>query len=200
VIYQNALFVIGSLCSIFGFVTYGRSILKKETYPSIGGLLLFSINTCWAAFYSQEMSNVYEASVIWVFGVGNTAMLLFTLFLKSWAKLKWLDVTLMVLSIAVFVVQSLFKNPSNAIIFSCLIEGLGTGMVLVKMWQNPGQENLEAWVLGALSYIFGTMGQVIGVNGVGWNMAFSGFVVFNTLCVIGLILIQERMRKQEILL
>lgn len=187
----NFIFVLGILASLSGFLVYGKSIIEKKTNPSLGGVVLFSINTCWAAFYSQAVSDPLQTSITWTFGLGNFSVLFLTLYTKQWAPLNKEDVALFILSIFVLIAQILFKTPENAIIFACAIEILGTLMVVAKMLKAPNKENLEGWSLATASYLLGVLGQEL-TQGHGPNMWFSAMVTINCLIIIGLGLVQKK--------
>lgn len=182
----------GLFFSVLGMSLYGKSIINNATHPSLGGLLLFSSNTAWAAFHSQELSDFLQNSLVWTSALGNLLLLLLTLGLKRWAPINRTDMLLFFGTFVAFLIQCMLTNLSHlmGILLACLLQLLGTLMVLWKMYKTPNKENAFSWLLAVICFSFGTYYQFITK---GWtpSIYFSFFVLINCITISGYALFQD---------
>ena len=149
--------VVALLIGLFSQVFYIRGVLRGETKPHSYTWLIWTITLGIAAVGLLEGgANVLVASslIIGAAGVFITFLLSFKYGTKN---ITLNDSVLLIASfIAIFIYLQL-DQPVLAVLMVSAIDGIGYIPTYRKSWSEPWSENIPAWILITLSYVFSVL-------------------------------------------
>ncbi len=165
--------IIGSLLQLTGTSVYVKNTLRGYTQPNRVTFLI------WAAGPMIAFAAGFISSPSWallpVFMAGFGPLLIFLAsFVNSRAywKLGVLDWTCGALAVAALVLWRLTNDPSIAIVFAILADGLALLPTAIKSWKYPETETGFSFLMSFINVCIGlSIAQV-------WNFAEVGFLLY----------------------
>lgn len=133
---------------------YIRSILKRETRPSLAAMLVFvvSLGSALAASRALGASPLVLGTILANLALNTVALLLVVGRKLGHTRFTHFEKTGLVAVAASNLVWWASGDAWTALIAPTLVDATGLWMVVRKLHQDPGSEDTFAWVLVAFAY------------------------------------------------
>ena len=187
--YIKYLVFVGAIVQIYGVFSYIKETIKGKTKPNRVTWLLWSVAPLIATAAAVNTGVRMSAIPVFMSGFGPLLVFLASFFnKKSYWKLQKFDYLCGGCSILALVLWGITKEPMVAIIFAIGSDGLAGLPTLVKSWNHPETESVEAYSTG----LFNSLTSFAAITV--WNFAALAFPIY--LVIINFLLMMAVLRKK----
>lgn len=155
--WRNVSAIVAIVLSLLSQVYYVRGVLHGETKPHTYTWLIWTITlgTAAAGLLSGG-ANILTASGLIVGAVG-VLLIFFLSFKYGTRNITNNDSLLLIAALAAVVVWWQLDQPILAVLMVSVIDAIGYIPTYRKSWSEPWSEDMPAWILVTLSYVFSVL-------------------------------------------
>jgi hypothetical protein len=187
--YLQYFVILGAIVQLVGVFSYIKETIKGDTKPNRVTWLLWSIAPIIASI--AAFSDGVRLSALPVFMAGFGPLLVFIASFvnkNAYWKLEKFDYLCGIFSILALVLWMITKEPIVAIIFAILSDGFAAIPTLVKSWNHPETETVDAFTTG----LFNSLTSFFAIKI--WNFSSLAFPIY--LVIVNTLLIMAILRKK----
>jgi hypothetical protein len=145
--------LVSGVLPVLGAIPYVRDILRRTTKPHRGSFLIWSV-LGGIAFFAQLAKG---ASWSLFLPAADTLATLTIFILSVWygtGGLNKQDVAGLLLAVIGLMLWYFTKQPLLALLITISVDAVGTGLTVIKTYQEPHSETFSSWLLAALGGLF----------------------------------------------